>query len=87
MDGCGSAFGGGGLLGANSTEGHEYFFVHHTSIIQQSTDYALDTSDARQIEVGAGIFVRGELLLGAINDVAVLVGRDLTFCWHGMAAI
>ena len=74
-------------MGANIIDVHNDFVVHHTSIIQQSTDYALDTSDARQIEVGAGIFVRGELLLGAINDVAVLVGRDLTFCWHGMAIL
>ena len=80
MDGCGSAFGGDGLLGANSAEGHEEFFVYHMRIIQQSTDYDLDTSDARHIEVGAGIFVGGEMLHGSIHDIMVLVERELTFC-------
>ena len=74
MYGCGSAFGGVGLLGSNSAEFHEDFVVHRTCIIQQCTYYALDTSDARLIDIGAGIFVGGELFLGAIHNVAVLVG-------------
>ena len=74
MYGCGNAFGGGVLLGANSAEFHEDFFVHCTLIIQQCTYYSLDTSDARLIEIGDNIFVGGELFIGTIHNVAVLVG-------------
>ena len=75
VDGCCSAFGGGGLLGANSAKDHKVFVVNCTHIIQQCNCYALDTSDGRLIKIVAGIFVGGELLLGAIHYAAVLVGR------------
>ena len=44
-------------------------------------------SDDRLIKIGAGIVVGGKLSLGAIQNVAVILGQYLLFFWCGMAII
>ena len=73
----GGGLGGRGLLGGNSTEGNEDFFVNCAAILQEGAKNALDALDARIFKRRAGIRLHGVLIIGAIQYGGILVWREL----------
>ena len=67
-----------GLLG--DAEGNEELVFDGPRVVDQGSDDTLRSFDARFVESQRSIFVRCQLLLGAVDDFAVLVGRELRLC-------
>ena len=69
VDGGGSGLGGGVLMGFNCTEGYEDLVIDSSSIEEEGSDNALDSSDAGGVEGRTGWSSVGILNFCAIGRV------------------
>ena len=69
---CGSS-----LMATEETEANKELFTDCTSIVEEGANNSLDTFDACIMEEGARVRGGGELILGPVLDLTMLVGQEL----------
>ena len=79
VDGLRGGFSGGGLFGTDGVDGNQELVINGATVEEESSNDALNTSDASFVERRTGVGFGSKLRLGSVRDGYMFVWRELTF--------